>query len=267
MNQIPLQAQIDAANAYEALMVPALFGRKASEVADAAQITEGQRVLDVACGTGVLSREAASRVGPTGSVAGLDRNAGMLHVAKQLAPEIEWHSGIAESLPFPDQSFDAVVSQFGLMFFQDRRQAIREVLRVLKSTGRFAIAVWNSLANIPAYALEVRLLERMAGRNAAEAVSAPFVLGNRDELKSLFEDAGAPPVEITIAHGGATFPSVNVMLEADLRGWLPMMGIVLTEEVIEQILEAAQHELASYVTPDGAISFECSALIVTGVQA
>jgi SAM-dependent methyltransferase len=247
-------------------MVPALFGRKASEVTDAAQITEGQRVLDVACGTGVLSREAASRVGPTGFVAGLDRNAGMLHVAKQLAPEIEWHCGSAESLPFPDQSFDAVVSQFGLMFFQDRPQAIREMVRVLKSTGRFAIAVWNSLATIPAYATEARLLEQMAGRNAANAVSAPFILGNRDELLSLFKDAGAPRVEITTARSPATFPSVKVMLEADLRGWLPMMGIVIGEQVIEQILEAAHQELAPYVTPDGTISFECSALIVTGVK-
>jgi hypothetical protein len=152
------------------------------------------------------------------------------------------------------------------MFFQDRPQAIREMVRVLKSTGRFAIAVWNSLATIPAYATEARLLEQMAGRNAANAVSAPFILGNRDELLSLFKDAGAPRVEITTARSPATFPSVKVMLEADLRGWLPMMGIVIGEQVIEQILEAAHQELAPYVTPDGTISFECSALIVTGVK-
>lgn len=264
MNQTPMQTQIDAANAYEALMVPALFARKAVEVADAAKLAAGERVLDVACGTGMLSREAAARVGAAGFVAGLDRNEGMLHVAKQLAPQIEWHCGIAESLPFPDQSFDAVVSQFGLMFFQDRAGAIREVLRVLRPSGRFAIAVWNSLANIPAYAIETRLLEQMAGSKAAEAVSAPFVLGNRDDLLKLFKDAGAPPTEITTTRSQAMFPSVKVMLEADLRGWLPMAGVVLSEETIKRILEAAERDLAKYVAADGTVSFECSALIVTG---
>lgn len=267
MNQIPLQAQINAANAYEALMVPALFARKSVEVADAANLTSGQRVLDVACGTGILSREAATRVGAAGSVAGLDRNAGMLHVAKQLAPQIEWHCGAAESLPFPDRSFDAVVSQFGLMFFQDRAGAIREMLRVLRPSGRFAIAVWNSLTNIPAYAIETKLLERMADSKAVEALSAPFALGNRDDLLMLFKDAGATPIEITTARSQATFPSVQVMLEADLRGWLPMAGVVLSEETIVRILKAGERDLAPYVAADGTVSFECSALIATGKKA
>lgn len=266
MNEASLQAQIDAANAYESLMVPALFGRRALDVADAARIASGQRVLDVACGTGVLTREAASRVGPAGFVAGLDRNAGMLHVANQLAPDIEWHCGVAESLPFPDQSFDVVVSQFGLMFFQNRPAAIAEVLRVLRPSGRFAIAVWDSLENIPAYATEAKLLAQMAGPNAAHAMSAPFALGDRNELKTLFKAAGAPPIEITTVRGPATFPSVRVMMESDLRGWLPLVGVVLSEDAITQILEAAERDLKPYVTADGSVSFECSALIVAGTK-
>lgn len=169
-----LQEQIDAANAYEALMVPALFGQWATKVADAAHIRPGQRVLDVACGTGVLGRELASRVGRAGIVAGLDPSPGMLEVAKQLAPAVEWRQGIAESLPFPDESFDAVVSQFGLMFFSDRRKALAEALRVLVPSGRLAVAVWDSLDNITAYAAEVALLERFAGQPAADALRAPF---------------------------------------------------------------------------------------------
>src|SRR5919108_5331348 len=127
MTEPTLQAQIDAANAYEALFVPALFGQWAPRVADAAQIQPGQRVLDVGCGTGVLAREVASRMGSSGRVAGIDPSPGMVAVAKQLAPTVDWREGLAESLPFPDQSFDAVVSQFGLMFFTDRRQALREM--------------------------------------------------------------------------------------------------------------------------------------------
>lgn len=71
----------------------------------------------------------------------------MLAVARQLEPAVDWREGFAESLPFPDESFDAVVSQFGLMFFTDRRQALREMLRVLVPGGRLAVAVWDSLEN------------------------------------------------------------------------------------------------------------------------
>lgn len=143
-----LQAQIDAAHADEALFVPALFGQWAPKVADAAQIQPGQRVLDVGCGTGILAREIASRIGSVGRVAGIDPSPGMRAVAKRLAPAVEWREGVAESLPFPDRSFEAVASQFALMFFADRRQALREMLRVLTPGGRLAIAVWDSLDNI-----------------------------------------------------------------------------------------------------------------------
>lgn len=116
MSESVIQTQIDAAMAYETLFVPALFGQWAPIVAETAQISHGQKVLDVACGTGILAREAAARTGDDGIVIGLDPNPGMLAAAGTLAPAIEWHQGTAESLPFPDHSFDVVVSQFGLMF-------------------------------------------------------------------------------------------------------------------------------------------------------
>ena len=100
MSDPTLQAQMDAANAYESLFVPALFGQFTAKVADAAHIHHGQRVLDVACGTGVLAREAASRVGPAGRVAGIDPSPGMIAVAKQLAPAVDWREGAAESYRF-----------------------------------------------------------------------------------------------------------------------------------------------------------------------
>jgi SAM-dependent methyltransferase len=266
MTEPTLQAQIEAAQAYEALMVPALFGEWAAKVADAAQIQTGERVLDLACGTGILAREVTSRTGAAGSVVGLDPSAGMLAVAEQLAPEVEWRQGVAESLPFADQTFDAVVSQFGLMFFDDRRQALRQALRVLRSGGRLAIAVWDSLDNIPAYAAEVALLEQLAGARAADPVRAPFVLGDRGDLEALFADAGVATVAVTTQTGMARFPNVRVMVEADLRGWLPAMGVVLTEEQIAVILETAEQALRPFITSDGTASFETSAHIVTGTK-
>lgn len=261
-----LQEQIDAANAYESLMVPALFGEWATKVADAAHIRPGQRVLDVACGTGVLGRELASRVGRAGIVAGLDPSPGMLEVAKQLAPAVEWRQGIAESLPFPDESFNAVVSQFGLMFFSDRRKALAEALRVLVPSGRLAVAVWDSLDNITAYAAEVALLERFAGQPAADALRAPFALGDRRDLAALLADAGVGSVEVLTYRGTARFSSVRVMVEADLRGWLPIMGVALTEDQVMRVLKEAEHALSPYVTNDGTVSFGTSAHVVTGTK-
>src|SRR5262245_55399265 len=130
------QAQIDAANAYQALFVPALFGQWAPRLAELAQVKPDQRVLDVACGTGVLARELVHRMGAYGKVVGVDPSPGMLAVARRLSATVEWREGVAEALPFPDESFDAVVSQFGLMFFTDRRKAVREILRVLAHRGR-----------------------------------------------------------------------------------------------------------------------------------
>lgn len=263
MSEQTLQAQIDAANAYEALFVPALFGQWAPKVADAVQIQTGQRVLDVGCGTGILARECASRIGSAGRVVRIDPSRGMVAVAKQLAPAVEWREGVAESLPFPDQSFEAVVSQFALMFFTDRRQALHEMLRVLTPGGRLAVAVWDSLDNIPAYASEVALLDRAAGRQAADALRAPFVLGNRKDLAALFSEAGVASVEIATHHGTAQFPNIRTMVEADLRGWLPVTGVMLNEDQIGRILQEAERDLRSYAAADGQAAFQLSAHLVS----
>ena len=263
MSEPTLQALVDAANAYEALFVPGLFKQWAPKVADAAQILSGQRVLDVACGTGVLAREVTLRTGSSGHVVGIDPSSGMIAVAKQLAPTIEWREGVAESLPFPDRTFDAVVSQFGLMFFTDRHQSLREMLRVLAPGGRLAVAVWNSLDSIPAYASVVAVLENTAGTHAADALRAPFVLGNRNDLARLFSEAGVASAEITTHRGVGQFPSIRTMVEADLRGWLPMVGVNLSENQIDRILQDAEHELSSYSTADGRIAFDLSAHLIT----
>jgi len=264
MEGIVSQKEVAAATAYENLHVPALFRQWAPRVSAAAQIQPGFRVLDVACGTGVLARDAAQRAGDNGHVAGLDASFGMLVVAKRLAPEIEWREGIAESLPFEAESFDAVVSQFGLMFFQDPALALREMMRVLVPGGRIAMAVWDSLENSAAYPTEVALLEREAGEPAANALRAPFVLGDREVLAALLRGAGAGSIEVTRHIGKARFPSIRTMVEADLRGWLPVMGVVLTEEQIARVLTGAEQALGQYVTPHGTVEFESPALIVTG---
>lgn len=255
--------EIAAAEAYENLHVPALFGQWAPPILDLVHAVSGDRILDVGCGTGVLAREAKARFGDTCSVSGLDASAGMLTVAERLAPEISWRQGRAESLPYADESFDVVVSQFGLMFFPDPVQAIREMLRVLKPGGRAAVAVWDSLENSEAYSRLVDLLERRAGREAADALRAPFVLGDKDELRILFARAGAASTDVSTRHGTAKFPGVRTMVEADLRGWLPVMGVNLADDVIDSILDEAELVLSDYVVENGQVRFDSPAHVVT----
>ena len=249
-----LEAQVNAAKAYEALLVPALTGQWVPQLLDAAGVRAGQRILDVACGTGVVAREAQRRTGPTGYVAGLDPSAGMLAVAKQTTPAVDWREGVAESIPFPPDSFDAVVSQFGLMFTQPE-QAIREMLRVSRPDGRVVAATWDAIENIPAYAAEARLFEELAGSRAAAPLRAPFALGDREDLTTSFARAGASRVTVDTLTGVARFPSIRVMVEADLRGWLPAMGVNLAEDQIIDILAAAEPTLRPFMFPGEGASF------------
>ncbi len=258
--------QIERARAYEALLVPALMGQWTAKIADRIHVRAGDRVLDVACGTGVVAREIVSRVGPSGSVSAIDPNLGMLAVAREIEPRVDWREGVADSLPFPSESFDAVVCQFGLMFFPDRRQALLEATRVLKPGGRLGVVVWDSLEENPVYATMVALLDRIAGRHAADILGAPFVLGARGELLALFADPGVVPVEVTTERGTARFPSVRIMVESDLRGWLPLVGVVLPEDQIARILADAERLLEPYVGQDGSVTFPISAHIVQGVK-
>ncbi len=257
------EEELAAAEAYESLHVPAIFDQWPPLLVEAARITANQRVLDVACGTGVLARHCQSIVGEGCEVTGVDIGSGMLALASRLSPSINWNRAAAESLPFEDDSFDAVVSQFGLMFFEDRTKALKEMVRVLVPNGSLAVAVWASLESSEAYPQEVELLEKLAGEKAAQALRAPFALGNIDELTSLFRDIGADTVSVTTYQGKARFPSIRTMVEADLRGWLPVMGVELSEDLIEAILAEADSVLNQYLNKDGSVAFTAPAHIAT----
>jgi SAM-dependent methyltransferase len=258
------QVNTSAAEVYEDFFVPALFQEWPVRVADAAHIQPGMRVLDVACGTGILARSLAERLGSSGSVVGLDINQGMLAVAKRKAPSIEWREGAAEALPFDDASFDAVVSQFGLMFFEDRRTAIQEMARVLRPGGRLAVAVWASLNDIPGYAAMADLLRRLFGESVANALHVPFNLGSREQLHHLFTNVNLSDVEIHTHEGTARFPSIASWVYTDVKGWT--LADVLDDTQVETLLRQAEQELASFVIADGRVEFQAPAHIVTAVK-
>lgn len=168
----------DSAEAYERYLVPIFFEPWAERLLAQAGVRSGERVLDVACGTGSVARRAAERAGPSGKVVGLDLNAGMLAVARRVSaaarPAIEWRQGDAAGLPFPEGSFDVVTCQQALQFFPDRPKALREMRRVLAPGGRAALAVLRGLRHSPAYAPRADALEKHVAAEAGAMLRSIF---------------------------------------------------------------------------------------------
>ncbi len=253
-----------AAEVYEEFFVPALFGAWAAPLCDRACLRQGKGVLDVACGTGVLARGAEKRVGPTGSVAGLDPSPGMLAVACRRAPLIEWHAGTAERLPFEDRSFDAVLCQFGLMFFEDRARGLREMWRVLRPGGRLVVAVWDRIEHAPGYAALASLLHHLFGAEAERALHAPFGLGDAEKLLSLFEAAEIPQAKRETRQGKVRFPSLAAWLHTEIRGWT--LADRIDDRQYERLQREGRRELARFCREDGIVRFPASAHIVTATR-
>jgi len=258
-------AEREAAWFYEDKFVPALFAPWAARTIAAAGIEEGDRVLDIACGTGVVTRAAAAITGAGRPPAGLDLSPGMLAVAHALDARIDWRLGDAGQLPFADASFDRVVCQFGLMFFADRVQALAEMRRVLCPVGRLAVAVWAGLEHNPGYAEKVRVLEQIAGPAAAAALRAPFCLGDQDRLLEFARAAGIGDPRIETHAGEARFGDLFEFVDVDLRGWLPVMGVQLDEATIRQVHAACAPALGGYVdAQSGRITLPARAHILSG---
>jgi ubiquinone/menaquinone biosynthesis C-methylase UbiE len=259
------QVAANAAEIYEQFFVPALFAEWPPRVLEAAGVQQGDRVLDVACGTGILARKAAELVGtdtahPNGSVIGIDINEGMLAVARQKAPDLTWKVGPAESLPFETDSFDRVVSQFGLMFFEDQTQAIAEMGRVVRPGGAIAVAVWDTLAATPGYAVVAEILNELFGPEVAKSIQAPYSLGETEKLAALFAEAGMNNAAIHTITGRVHFPSVEDWIYVDIKGWT--LADIIDDEGYERLRQYAPKKLAQFVQPDGSVSFNAPAHIV-----
>jgi len=221
-----------APEVYQRELVPAVFGAWAPILVELAHPRPGERVVDVACGTGIVARIAAARVGPTGAVVGVDLNPGMLSVARSAvltdsrsSAPLQWQEANADKLPFPDESFDIVYCQLGLQFFADRAGALREMRRVLGAEGRLALMVWRAIHESPGFAALAESLERHIGQAAAAIMRAPFGLSNADQLVDLVRAAGFQDIAIQQRVGTVRFPSVERFVLSYVAG-SPLAGPV-----------------------------------------
>jgi ubiquinone/menaquinone biosynthesis C-methylase UbiE len=205
----------DSAEAYERYLVPVIFTGMAERLLDLAEVRPGERLLDVGCGTGIVARTAAARMGAAGRVTGLDLNDGMLRVARRLGPGIEWRQGDALALPFADGAFDAVASQQMLQFVPDPARALREMRRVTARGGRVVAAVLRPIEFTPAYVPLADALTRHAGPEAGAMMRSPFPDYDRERLRALFRSAGFTDVHVRILVAAERYPSPSEMLRQE----------------------------------------------------
>ena len=197
-----------SAAAYEDFLVRWQFRPWTSVLLGEAALRPGERVLDLAAGTGIVAREAAPLVGASGRVVALDLNPAMLALGRGLpAPAgaaIEWLEADATRLPLPDAVFDVVLCQQGLQYFPDRPAAAAEIRRVLAAGGRAVLAVWRPLAHNPVQAALNLAAQRRLG---VPPLATAFGLGEAGEVRGLLEAAGFAEVAVAVRELVVVFPS------------------------------------------------------------
>jgi SAM-dependent methyltransferase len=244
------------AEIYERGLVPAIFAPWAAILIEQAALQPGDRVLDVACGTGVVARLAARQVGPPGQIIGLDNTAGMLAVARSLPPipgvSLEWQEGNALAMPFADASFDALLCQQGLQFFTDRSAALREMRRVLVPGGRLVLSVWGPLEQCPGYTALVRALEHHIGTAAASIMRAPFALGEASEAQSLLVGELFHEVHLHTTVRAVHFASPEQFVRLEMiPSHLESPVARMDERTLSVLISEVNTALQPYVNPSG----------------
>jgi ubiquinone/menaquinone biosynthesis C-methylase UbiE len=245
------QLEGTAPELYERYLVPTVTLPWAHDLVERAGVAQGDHVLDVACGTGVVARVASARVGGTGRVVGLDVNTGMLDVARAGFPGIEWVEGSALALPFDAGEFGIVVCQLGLQFFDDRLGALQEMHRALADAGRAAASVFTSIERNPAALALSDALDRHLGEAASLAKRSEHSFADSAELRELFIASGFAGVRIETVTRTIRFPSVEEWVGIQLAA-TPLASLVSRRDgLVTQISDDVAAALASFVDSDG----------------
>ncbi len=252
---------------YEQHIVPGVMAPFARGLVEAARLQVGEQVLDVACGTGIVSRLAWPQIAMSGSIVGVDLSASMLDTARRVAADhrmpVKWEHGDAASLPLASKTVDVVLCQHGLQYFPNRAAALREMHRVLKPSGRTVINVWRPVHYNPGHAAFADALERHVSDAAAAERRAPFALSERSELRSLLREAGFQDVVVTLDARVARFPSAEAMIQIMLAG-SPLANIMAeTDPATMQLVIAEVETSLSFYEDDLGLALPMQAWVLT----
>lgn len=258
--------QIDSeqAEAYEERFVPALFQHWVEPVLQAAAPKPGDRVLDVACGTGVVARAAADLVAPEGRVTGVDLNHAMLTVAQRVSPEIDWRQGDVAALPFGEDAFDVATCQAAIFFFADPTGALQEMARVTRPGGRVVVQAFSSLLAQPAYRPWVEVVARYAGPDAAQLLGTYWAHGDTEIMRGRCTDAG---LHVTAVHEHtrpAYFPNIQTMVLTEVNA-TPLRDR-LDQADLDRIL-AESHEVLGQFVQDSRLVIPLAGYVLAATPA
>jgi ubiquinone/menaquinone biosynthesis C-methylase UbiE len=244
----------EAAELYERYVARYILGPWAPLLVDTARIAAGERVLDVACGTGVVTRIAADRVGPGGYVVGVDLNPGVIAIARSLpAPigaPIEWLERSALDLGLDDASFDVVFCQQGLQFFPDKALALHEMRRVLRHGGRLVLSVWNSLGRYNNAVGEA--LAQFVSHDAAARFCASRQAPAGEELHRLATEAGFSAVEVSVSRINVHLPRLD-KFTLDHLAATPVAPVIAAADPVarDKIGASVMKQLERYADGEG----------------
>ena len=250
---------------YERWLVAPLFRPWAELTLHELRLSPGDRVLDIACGTGIVARLAAERLGKGGSVVGVDISPDMLGVARAAAPNIDWRQGSADALPLREgEAFDVVVCQQGLQFFPDKTAAAAEMRRALAKGGRLAVATWRSDEEIPIFLA----LRRVAERHLGAVADQRYSFGDGEKIAALLRGAGFDAVRVRTMSRPVRFEDGAMFLRLNT---MALVGMSATGKSLEgaeraRIVDAILGESAPVARPymeGSALAFETSANLAT----
>lgn len=254
----------DPATNYERFFVPSIGAPLATDLIGLAALRPGERVLDVACGTGVVARLASQQVGSNGSVTGLDVNPGMLAVARTATPpgmSIEWHEADAKAMPFPNASFDIVLCQMGLQFMADKPAALGEMRRVLLPGGRLICNVPGPTPQL--FTILAEALARHVGGEAAGFVNHVFSFHDTEEIQSIVRDAGFHDISVESETKSLRLPAPQEFLWQYVYG-TPLAGA--TERMDDESRSSLDHEVVAkwqQFVKDRALLLQVRIVVVT----
>ena len=251
---------------YERFLVAPLFQPWAAVMVARAAPASGERVLDVACGTGIVARTVRARLGSAVSIVGVDLSPAMLAAARQAAPDIDWREGNATNLPLaPGEQFDVALCQQGLQFVSDKPAAAREFRRALADGGRLAVATWRPDEEIPMF----RQLREVAEAHVGAISDVRHSFADAEALASLFTEAGFNDVTVqtvsdtTRFDDGPLFARLNTMALMGMSPAAKAMGEEDRTQVVARIVEdCVQHVLPRYADGTG-IAFANRTNLVT----
>ncbi|MGI8498927.1 MAG: class I SAM-dependent methyltransferase [Gemmatimonadaceae bacterium] len=227
---------------YDRHLGPLLFDPFARDLAGRLRLPPAARVLEVACGTGILTRRVRLELPPGSVLIATDLNAPMLDFARNRAAigkGVEWKQADAMELPFEDEEFDAVLCQFGVMFFTDQPKAMLQVLRCLKPGGRFLFNTWGPLKANPLAETAHDIVTQHFPENPPDFYRVPYGLHDTHRLRRLLVNAGFEDIDMEIVLKKARATSALHAAEGLIRGNPIIHAIRERDAAMEQpIVEA-----------------------------